>query len=84
MLGRSQYERGNKMNVIAWTGGSRPARWNDTQAQEKKLARDIFRGCMLEVFNYWGDFRGLNDSVLDMARIQWKRARYNAHATFRD
>ena len=72
------------MQVIAWTGGSRPSKWNDTSTQEKKLARDIFRSSMREVFIYWGDYRGLNDSVFDMARIQWKRARYNAHATFRD
>jgi len=73
-----------QMNVIAWTGGSRPAKWSDTAGNERKLTHDIFRASMMEVFAYWGDYRGLNESSLDMARIQWKRARYDAHATLRD
>ena len=71
------------MKTIAWTGGSRPAKWSDTTGKERKLAHEIFRASMMEVFAYWGDYRGLNESSLDMARIQWKRARYDAHATLR-
>lgn len=60
----------------------------DTQSPWKECdghgpVREIFRAQMLEVRAFWGDFRGLNDSSLDMARIQWKRARYDAHDTLR-
>lgn len=75
--------RGYIMKIIAWTGGSRPNPLSDISRNERAIVRAIFRDSMSEVFSYWGDYRGLNDSELDMARIQWKRARYNAHATFR-
>lgn len=69
--------------TIAWAGGSRPAALSQISSEERGLVREIFRSEMAVVHAYWGDYRGLNDTALDMARIQWKRARYTAHATLR-
>lgn len=69
--------------TLAWTGGCRPAALRDIGKRERDLVSSVFRAAMREVFAYWGDGRGLNDSTLEMARIQWKRARYTAHATLR-
>jgi len=70
--------------TIAWTGGSKPAALRLISSEERQLTRNIFRAAMAEVRAYWGDYRGLNATALDMARVQWKRARYDAHATLRD
>ena len=72
------------VQVIAWTGGSRPRRMLEISKEERRLRSILFRDQMKTIFEYWGDYRGLNDSVLDMARIQYNRARYDAHATYRN
>lgn len=70
-------------NVIAWMGGSRPRPYNRISAEERELVRAIFRDSMRAVYEFWGDYVGLCESVLDSARIHWKHARYDAHATMR-
>ncbi len=69
--------------IIAWTGGTRPAPLAQLSRDERPMVRLIFRTAMNTVWGYWGDYRGIDRSVLDQARTQWKRARYDAHATFR-
>lgn len=73
-----------KVQVRAWTGGTRPRRMLETSKEERALRSKLFRDQMRTVFEYWGDYRGLNESALDMARIQYNRARYDAHATYRN
>ena len=72
------------IQVRAWTGGSGPRRMLEISKEERRLRSILFRDQMKTIFEYWGDYRGLNDSVLDMARIQYNRARYDAHATYRN
>lgn len=72
------------VQVRAWTGGTRPRRMLEISKEERLLRSKLFRDQMKTVFEYWGDYRGLNESALDMARIQYNRARYDAHATYRN
>lgn len=74
----------------AWTGGDPPRPYRDTSRQERALVREAFREAMRASVDYWGDGAALcfdesgRKSTLDNARIQWKRARYDAHATIRN
>ena len=72
------------VQVRAWTGGSGPRRMLEISKEERLLRSKLFRDQMKTVFEYWGDYRGLNESALNMARIQYNRARYDAHATYRN
>jgi hypothetical protein len=74
----------NYSRVRAWTGGSAPAAYRDTPMKERLLACALFRDSMRFVFAYWTDYRGLNRTVLESARIHWNRARHDAHSTLRD
>jgi hypothetical protein len=67
----------------AWTGGSHPRRFLAISELERVLRHQIFRANMAVVFAYWGDYRGLNPTALEMARIQYRRAAADAHATMR-
>lgn len=75
---------------VAWTGGDAPKLLRDISPQELSLVRSAFRESMRASVEYWGDGAALcirpdgRPSVLDNARIQWKRARYDAHASIRD
>lgn len=71
------------MDIIAWTGGSKPRKLMQCSKEERKLRSLIFYESMVMVWDYWGDYRGLNKTALDTARILYNRARYDAHATFR-
>jgi hypothetical protein len=78
----------------AWTGGDPPKPYRETSRQEKSLVREAFRQAMRDSIEYWGDGAALcyadayddasKPSALINARIQWKRARYDAHATIRN
>lgn len=72
------------VQVKAWTGGSSPRRMLEISKEERDLRSSLFREQMKTVFEYWGDYRGLNKSALDMARIQYNRAAHDAHATYRN
>lgn len=78
------------MRIITWTGGSKPRPWRWTPYLERRLVRAVFRQSMELMRATWGDYRGmtsdyrcLNPSTLDTARIHWRRARYDVHATLR-
>ena len=70
--------------VIAWTGGSAPKKMLLCSEDEKVFRSYLFRTQMAMVKEFWGDCEGLCNTVLDMARVQYVRAKYDAHATFRN
>ena len=74
----------NYYAVRAWTGGSKPRAWREVPTKERKLVSAMFRDSMRHVHEYWNDYRGLNRTVIEAARIHWNRARYDAHATLRN
>jgi hypothetical protein len=73
---------------VAWTGGDSPKSLRELSHGERSLVTSAFREAMQASIDYWGDgaalcFNGDAPSVLANARIQWKRARYDAHASIR-
>jgi hypothetical protein len=73
---------------VAWTGGDPPKPLRKLSHGERSLVTAAFREAMLASIDYWGDgaalcFNGDKSSALSNARIQWKRARYDAHASIR-
>lgn len=71
------------MEIIAWTGGSKPRKLLQCSDGEKKLRSELFKQSMKFVKEYWDDYRGLNTTMWESARIHYNRARYDAHATYR-
>jgi len=71
------------MKPIAWTGGTRPAKLSQISKEERKLVSLLFYESMVSVWTYWGDYQGLCPSVLESARVHYRRARYDAHTTMR-
>lgn len=69
--------------VVAWTGGSPPRKFLQCSKGERAVRSRIFRDHMKICHDYWGDYLGLNESVLETARIYYNWARHDAHATFR-
>lgn len=75
-------------DLKAWTGGSSPLPLSKVTKKERGLISNLFREQLIDWSRYWrgGVIRSSADqtpSVLSVARIFWKRARYDAHATFR-
>lgn len=74
---------------VAWTGGTAPRPYRETSRGERSLTREAFREAVRASVDYWGDGAALciradgRASTLTNARIQWKRARYDAHASIR-
>lgn len=71
---------------VAWTGGPRPPAYRALSARGRGLVRVAFREAMRASVEYWGDgaalcYRGDRPSVLDNARIQWRRAIADAAAS---
>ncbi len=66
------------MNPIAWMGGSRPRPLSELSQDEREYACYLFRQQMRTWSSYW--FAPVPG---DIARIFWKRARYDAQATYR-
>lgn len=65
--------------IVAWMGGTRPLRLSEIGMLERSTVTNLFRE-QCEVFAmHWGE---LPDS--GTARTFWVRARYDAHATWRD
>ena len=67
------------MKPIAWMGGSRPRPLSELSQDEREYASYLFRQQMRTWSTYW--FAPVPG---DIARTFWKRARYDAHATYRD
>ena len=67
------------MTPIAWRGGSRPRPLLELSHAERKLVTNLFRS---QVY-IWQDFWS-GPVPTDVCRIFWKRARYDAHATYRN
>lgn len=72
------------LKYIAWTGGSKPGKLREITKTERQLRSAIFHENMQFVYQFWQDYRGLNNTVLESARIHYNRARYDAHATIRE
>lgn len=70
-------------DIQSWTGGSHPKKMLQCTQDEQILRSFLFKEQMADVKKYWGDYRGMCKTVLDMARVQYLRARYDAHATYR-
>lgn len=78
--------------VVAWTGGSRPRALSTISPGEAATLRALFRKQCATYAGAWGDLlppsrvcpvSGRPVSRLDMARLFWRHARYDAHATYR-
>lgn len=67
------------MTPIAWTGGSRPRPLLELTKGERTYVSYLFRQQMSTWLDFW-----FAPMPLDVARIFWKRARYDAHATYRN
>lgn len=67
-----------KLPVIAWTGGSRPAKPSEVGQMQAGLQKYLFSEQVVTFLRYWGD-----SPNWDTLRIFYGRARYDAHATFR-
>ncbi len=66
------------MNPIVWMGGSRPRPLSELSQDEREYASYLFRQQMRTWSTYWS-----TPASIDVCRIFWKRARYDAHATYR-
>ena len=66
------------MNPITWMGGSRPRPLLELSQYERLYVTYLFRQQVRTWSTYW--FAPVPG---DIARIFWKRARYDAHATYR-
>lgn len=67
------------MTPTAWMGGSRPRPLLELSRDEREYVIYLFRFQVWTWTNYWND-----PLPLDLARIFWKRACYDAHATYRN
>lgn len=67
------------MTPTAWTGGSRPRPLRDLPFGERQYVSYLFRQQVRTWSTYW--FAPVPG---DIARIFWRRARYDAHATYRN
>lgn len=67
------------MTPIAWMGGSRPRPLRDLPFDEREYVNYLFRQQMRTWSTYW--FAPVPG---DIARIFWRRARYDAHAAYRN
>jgi len=66
------------MTPTAWTGGSRPRPLLELSMGERRYVTRLFR----EQMSAWSGF-SLDPVPMTIARVFWKRARYDAHATYR-
>lgn len=65
--------------MIAWTGGSRPKKLADISQDERQFVRKLFKDQLQTWCGFWD-----SKADLDLCRVFWNRARYDAHATFRN
>jgi hypothetical protein len=64
--------------ILAWMGGSRPAKLSRIGMLERSTVSNLFR----EQFDTFRDYWGTAPDA-DTARLFWNRARHDAHATWR-
>lgn len=64
--------------TIAWTGGCRPRPLSEISTDERATVKRLFR----EQAEVWTDY-WCETLPFDIGRLFWRRARYDAHATFR-
>jgi hypothetical protein len=67
------------MKHTAWMGGSRPRPLLELDQDERCYVSFLFRQQMQTWTKYWHA-----PVPPETARIFWKRARYDAHATYRN
>jgi hypothetical protein len=65
------------MNATAWTGGSRPPVHARQSALYRVIRHRLFREQCETYHGFWGDL------PIDVARIFWTRANYDAWASVR-
>jgi hypothetical protein len=70
--------RQQRINAIAWTGGSRPPSPSKASNALCGIQKALFGEQVNDFINYWGD-----EPNWDTLRIYFNRARYDAHATIR-
>jgi len=61
-----------------WIAGGKPNQLTTISIEERRFVRHLFRQQALQHKNYWRHIS------IPSAREFWKRARYDAHATFRN
>jgi len=67
------------MTPIAWMGGSRPRPLLELMMDERTYVSYLFRQQVRTWSEYW-----FAPVPFEIARIFWKRARYDAHAAYRN
>lgn len=67
------------VSKIAWMGGTRPEPLIRLSKRERSLVSILFQEQIIIFTSGWDTF-----PELDICRTFWKRARYDAHATYRD
>lgn len=60
----------------AWTGGDKPRSYSGVCGKEKNDVSVLFREQARDYAQRWGEL-----PVLGIARLFWRRARYDAHAS---
>lgn len=65
--------------ITAWMGGTRPLPLSQISREERIAVALLFEDQVKDFLGFWGD-----NPVMDTYRIFWRRARYDAHATFRN
>jgi hypothetical protein len=64
--------------LTSWMGGSRPAKPTHTPSVEYTLASILFRDALHDFADYWHEMPDR-----DTLRTLYRRARFDAHASFR-
>lgn len=65
------------MQTVAWMGGSRPNQLSTVSPAEAAKCRELFQEQATIYIQAWGNLPP------EIARLFWKRARYDAHASAR-
>lgn len=65
--------------VKAWTGGSDPAPLATVHPHERGLITFLFHEQVCTYMTFWR----ISSVERDTIRLFWRRARYDAHATYR-
>lgn len=76
--GMEAITRSRTRPVIAWTGGSSPRRPSEISRDEASVCKYLFAQQVATFFAYWGDYPNW-----DTLHIFYRRARGDAHATYR-
>ena len=66
------------IQVKSWTGGTTPKAIKDIDKEEKTLVKKLYHDQIAEFVMFWRHYPNRL-----IRRTFWRRARYDAHATFR-